>query len=33
MNPLKRTVGVSVGKFLGFMVHENGVEIDPRKIK
>ncbi len=24
---------MSVGKFLGFMVHERGVEIDPKKIE
>nr|AAM08629.1 Putative retroelement [Oryza sativa Japonica Group] len=33
MNPLKCAFGVSVGKFLGFMVHERGVEIDPKKIE
>nr|AAT01407.1 hypothetical protein [Oryza sativa Japonica Group] len=31
MNPLKCAFGVSAGKFLGFMVHERGVEIDPKK--
>jgi hypothetical protein len=33
MNPLKCAFGVSSGKFLGFIVHENGVEIDPKKIE
>jgi hypothetical protein len=27
------TFGVSAGKFLGFIVHEKGVEIDPKKIE
>jgi hypothetical protein len=33
MNPLKCAFGVSAGKFLGFMVYERGVEIDPKKIE
>jgi hypothetical protein len=33
MNPLKSAFGVSSGKFLGFIVHENCVEIDPKKIE
>src|SRR5512139_173535 len=33
MNPLKCAFGVSAVKFLGFMVHERGVEIDPKKIE
>jgi hypothetical protein len=33
MNPLKCAFGVSAGKFLGFIVHEKGVEIDPKKIE
>ena len=33
MNPLKCAFGVSAGKFLGFVVHEKGVEIDPKKIE
>jgi hypothetical protein len=33
MNPLKCASGVSAGKFLGFIVHEKGVEIDPKKIE
>jgi hypothetical protein len=33
MNPLKSAFGVSAGKFLGFIVLEKGVEIDPKKIE
>nr|CAE04993.2 OSJNBb0093G06.1 [Oryza sativa Japonica Group] len=33
MNQLKCAFGVSAGKFLGFMVHERGVEINPKKIE
>jgi hypothetical protein len=33
MNPLKYAFSVSVGKFLGFIIHEHGIEIDPRKIE
>jgi hypothetical protein len=33
MNPLKCAFGVIAGKFLGFVVHEQGVEIDLRKIE
>nr|ABA97752.2 retrotransposon protein, putative, unclassified [Oryza sativa Japonica Group] len=33
MNPLKCAFGLTAGKFLGFMVHERGVEIDPKKIE
>jgi hypothetical protein len=33
MNPLKYTFGVSAGKFLGFIIHEHGIEIDPTKIE
>jgi hypothetical protein len=32
MNPLKCAFGVSAGKFLGFIIHERGIEIDPNKI-
>jgi hypothetical protein len=33
MDPLKCVFGVSAGKFLGFIVHEHGIEIDPTKIE
>jgi hypothetical protein len=33
MNPLKCAFSVSAGKFLGFIIHENGIEIDPTKIE
>jgi hypothetical protein len=33
MNPRKCAFGVSVGKFLGFIIHEHGIEIDPDQIK
>jgi hypothetical protein len=33
MNPLKYTFGVSAGKFLGFIIHEHGIEIDPTKVE
>jgi hypothetical protein len=33
MNSLKCAFGVSAGKFLGFIIHEHGVEIDPIKIE
>jgi hypothetical protein len=32
MNPLKCTFEVTSGKFLGFVVHERGIQIDPKKI-
>ncbi len=31
MNPLKCAFGVSIGKFLGFLVHNRGIDIDPAK--
>jgi hypothetical protein len=31
MNPLKYAFGVSVGKFLGFIIHEHGIEIDHKR--
>ena len=31
MNPLKCAFGVSFGKFLGFLVHSRGVDVDPAK--
>jgi hypothetical protein len=33
MNPRKCAFGVSVVKFLGFIIHEHGIEIDPDRIK
>lgn len=33
MNPLKCVFGVTSGKFLGFIVRNRGIEIDPSKIK
>jgi hypothetical protein len=33
MNPLKCASSVSAGKFLGFIIHEYGIEIDPKKIE
>jgi hypothetical protein len=29
MNPRKCVFGVSADKFLGFIIHEHGIEIDP----
>ena len=31
INPLKCAFGVSVGKFLGFLVHSRGIDMDPAK--
>jgi hypothetical protein len=33
MNPLKCVFGVSAGKFLGFIIHENDIEINPKRVK
>jgi hypothetical protein len=33
INPLKCAFGVSASKFLGFIIHEHGIEIDPTKIE
>jgi hypothetical protein len=33
MNPRKCAFEVSAGKFLGFVIHEHGIEIDPDRIK
>jgi hypothetical protein len=33
MNPLKCAFGVSTGRFLGFIVLEGGIEIDPKKVE
>jgi hypothetical protein len=33
MNPWKCAFGVTSGRFLGFIVHEHGIQIDPKKIE
>jgi hypothetical protein len=33
MNPIKCAFSVSAGKFLGFIIHEHGIEIYPNKIE
>ena len=33
LNPQKCTFGVTVGKLLGFLVSDRGIEVDPSKIK
>jgi hypothetical protein len=33
MNPLKCAFGVISERFLGFIVHEHGIQIDPKKIE
>jgi hypothetical protein len=33
MNPLKCAFRVTSGRFLGFIVHEHGIQINPKKIK
>jgi hypothetical protein len=33
INPLKCVFGVSTDKFLGFIIREHGIEIDPTKIE
>ena len=33
LNPAKCTFGVSAGKFLGFIVNNQGIEVNPNKIK
>ena len=33
MNPLKCAYGVSAGKFLSFIIHEKGIEIDPKRVE
>ena len=32
MNPLKCAFGVLAGKFLGFIIYEKGMEIDPKRV-
>jgi hypothetical protein len=33
LNPLKRAFRVTSGRFLGFVVYERGIQIDPKKIE
>ena len=33
MNPLMCAFGVSAGKFLGFIIHEKGIEIDLKRVE
>ena len=33
MNPLNCAFAVSAGKFLGFIIHEKGIEIDPKLVE
>jgi hypothetical protein len=33
MNPLKCAFEVSARKFLGFVVHKKGIEINPKKVE
>ena len=33
LNPMKCTFGVSFSKFLGFMVSQQGIEANPKKVK
>jgi hypothetical protein len=33
MNPLGCAFGVTSGRFMGFVVHEHGIQIDPKKIE
>jgi hypothetical protein len=33
MNPLKCAFRVTSGRFLGFIVHEHGIQINPKKIE
>jgi hypothetical protein len=33
INPLKYVFDVSTGKFLGFIIHQHGIEIGPKKIE
>jgi hypothetical protein len=33
MTPLKCTFGVKAGRFLGFIVHVHGIQVDPKKVE
>ena len=33
MNPLKYAFGVTTRKFLGFLVHQRGIDVDPSKVQ
>ena len=33
MNPLKCAFGVSARKFLAFIIHDKGIEVDPKRIE
>ena len=33
LNPNKCAFGVTVGKFLGFMVSQRGLEVNPEKVR
>jgi hypothetical protein len=33
MNPFKCVFGVSADKFVGFIIHEHGIEIDPKRVE
>ena len=33
LNPSKCVFGVTVGKFLGFMVSQRGIEVNPKKVR
>ena len=33
MNPLKCAFRVMAGKFLGFLVHQRGIDVDPSKVQ
>jgi hypothetical protein len=33
MNLMKCAFGVSTGRFLGFIVHGHGIQVDPKKVE
>ena len=33
MNPLKYAFRVTARKFLGFLIHQRGIDVDPRKVQ